>query len=151
MHVFEYSDNTDDGRGIDSFPPSLVIKADVAAGDWYVQFFASFRHAVDNLRELPHDVRLLGIAEVQAISRAHGNCACASHIPRCFRNGVHSAQPRIEIAPAAVAIEGHGQATLGAFDSDDAGITCAGTFDRVGLHHGIVLLPDVALAADIGA
>jgi hypothetical protein len=54
-------------RRINSLAQRLVIEADVAARDWDLELFAGLRDAVDRLRELPHDVRLLGISEVQAI------------------------------------------------------------------------------------
>ena len=96
-------------------------------------------------------MRLFGIPKVQAIRGADWNRARTSHIPCGFSNGVHCAETRIKIAPAAVAIEDHGQPTLRAFDANHTSIAGSGAFDRVGLHHGIVLLPDVALTADVWA
>ncbi len=76
------------------------------------QFLAGPGHAVDDLRELPHDVRLFGIAEIQAVRRADRNRAGTSHIARSFCHRVHGAQARIEVTPASVAVERHGQAAL---------------------------------------
>src|SRR5919198_847146 len=58
-------------------------------------------------------------------------------------------QPRIEVAPASIAIQRHRQAALRALDADYAGVSSAGAFYGVGLDHGVVLLPDPALATDI--
>src|ERR1700733_1126555 len=91
------------------------------------------------------------IAKVQAIRCAHRGRARASHVACGFGDRVHGSELRIEITPAAVAIESHSQATLAAFNADYAGIAGAGAFDGIGLHHMIVLLPNPALAADIGA
>ena len=69
---------------------------------------------------------------------------------------MHRAQPRIEIAPASIAIERHRKAALRRvsiriLDANHARIARARRFDSVGLHHVIVLLPNPALAADVGA
>src|SRR5581483_2744048 len=66
-----------------------------------------------------------------------------------FRDGVHRAKLRIEIAPAAISIEGHRESALRALNANYAGIAGTGTFDRVGLHHRIVLLINPAFAADV--
>src|SRR5206468_1530346 len=60
-----------------------------------------------------------------------------------------------EIAPAAVAVESHGEAPLMAraacaLDAHDAGFA-ARALHGIGLHHGVVLLVDPALGADVGA
>ena len=112
MHVFENADHAQHRRGINSFAQSFVVEADVAAGDGNFQLLAGFGDAVNHLRELPHDVRLFGIAEVQAVGGADRSGAGAGHVARGFRHGMHGAQARIEIAPASVAIERHGQAAL---------------------------------------
>src|SRR5262249_24764153 len=134
---------------IDSFPQSFVIKADIAASDGDFQFLAGFGDAVNHLRKLPHDVRLLGIAEIQAIGRSHRSRARTRDIPRRFSDCMHAAQFRIEIAPAPVAIKRHGQSTLGTFNSNYSAVAGSGSFDCVGLHHGVVLLIDPTLTADV--
>src|SRR4029077_6156772 len=107
-------------------------------------------------RELPHDVRLLGVAEVQAIGRAHRSGAGAGYISCSPSHGVHRTQLRVEITPATVAIERHGEATLRCggiriLDADQSSVARARPFARVGLHHRIVLLPHPALAANVWA
>ena len=91
-----------------------------------------------------------GLPKFRQLVAPIGSRAGASHVARGFRDSVHRAQPRIEIAPASVAVERHGQPALRALDADHAGIARARAFHRVGLHHVIVLLPDPALAADVG-
>ena len=78
-----------------------------------------------------------GVAPEQATLRVASATACIAP-----RRG-------IEIAPAAVAIERHGESALRTLDADHARIARARAFHGVGLHHGIVLLPDPALAADV--
>ena len=149
VHVFKNADDANHGRGIDAFAQSFVVEADIATGDGNFKLFARFGDAVDHLRELPHDVRLLRVAEVEAVGCADRRSSRASHVARGFGDGVHRTQARIEIAPASVAIERHGEAALRSFDTDHPGIARAGTFHGIGLHHVIVLLPHPAFAADI--
>src|SRR5262249_23492499 len=103
--VLEESHHAQYRRGVNSLAQSFVIEADIAPRDWDIKFFAGARHPINNLRKLPHDVRLFRIAEVQAISRAHGRRARAADITRSLRDRVHRAEARIEIAPATVSIE----------------------------------------------
>ena len=151
VHVFENPHHPQDGCGINALAQRLVVEADVAAGDGNLKLLAGFGDAIDGLRKLPHDVRLLGIAEIEAIGCAHGSCARTCHFARRLGDGMHRPQPRIEIAPAPIAIERHRQSALRAFNPNHARIARARRFHRVGLHHVIVLLPHPALAADVGA
>ena len=112
VHVVENSDHAEHRRRINSFAQCLVVEADVAAGDGNLQLFAGLGDAVDRLRELPHDLRLFRIAEVQAIGRGHRSCSRAGHFARGFGDGVHRAERGIEIAPASVAIERHREPAL---------------------------------------
>src|SRR5580704_5911341 len=109
VHVVESSDYTEHRRGINSFTQSFVVKADVAAGDGNLKLLTGFSDAVDGLRELPHDVRLFGIAEVEAVGRGQRSCSRTGDLARCLGNGVHRTEARIEIAPASIAVESHGQ------------------------------------------
>ena len=153
MYIFENTDNAQHRRRINSLAQSFVIKADVAPGNGDFQFLTSFGDPVNHLRELPHDVRLLRVSEVQAIGRPDRRRARTGHVARGFGHSVHGSQPRIQIAPAAVAVECHRQASslLRSLNPDHAGIARARAFDGVGLHHMIVLLPDPTLAANIRA
>ena len=66
-------------------------------------------------------------------------------------HSVHRPDSGIEIAPASVAIESHGQTAIRPFDANHAGISGTRGLDCVGLHHVIVLLPDPAFAGDVWA
>ena len=73
---------------------------------------------------------------------------------------MHGAQLRIEIGPAAVAVESHGETDLADWALKGVWPACsldahyasfaAGPDYGVGLHHGVVLLVDPALGADVG-
>ena len=108
-------------------------------------------------RELRHDLRLLRVAEVEAVCCGHRRRTGAGDLARRLRDSVHRAQPGVEITPAAVARERHRQPTFlfsairaRALDAHHAGLA-AWALDGVGLDHGVVLLKDVALVADVGA
>ena len=73
------------------------------------------------LRELPHDRRPLGVAEVQAVGGAERPRAGARDVARRFGDREHRAALRIEIAVAAVAVDRHRQRAIGALDAHDAG------------------------------
>src|SRR5438270_8021596 len=149
VNVFEDTHDSEHRRGVNAFAERLVIKTHVAAGDGDLQLLASLGDAVDGLRELPHDVRLLRVAEVQAIGRTDGRRARTRDFAGSLRYGVHRADTRIEVAPASIAIKSHGQTAVRAFDADHAGIAGTGSLDRVGLHHVIILLPDPPFAGDV--
>ena len=110
--VVENADDAEDGRGIDAFAAGLVVKRYVAAGDGRRERGAGLGDAVDGGRELRHDFGLLGIAEVEAVGGGYGRCAGAGNFARGFGDGVHGAEFGIEITPAAVAVERHGEAAL---------------------------------------
>ena len=73
---------------------------------------AGFGNAVDGGGKLRHDLRLFRIAEVEAVGGGDGRCAGHGHFARGLGHGMHCAELRIEISPAAVAIESHGQTAL---------------------------------------
>ena len=56
-----------DGRRVDRHVAGLVVERDVAAGDGDAELEASVAEALDGLGELPHDLGVLGGAEVQAV------------------------------------------------------------------------------------
>ena len=70
------------GVGRIAFAVRLVVEADVAAGDRDVERAARRANTLDRARELPHDLRPLGIAEVQAVGRADRQAAGARDVPR---------------------------------------------------------------------
>src|ERR1700690_1447517 len=111
-HVVENPNHSQDGCGIDPLAQRFVVKTYVATGDGDFQLLASLSDAIDGLRELPHDVRFLGISEIDAVGCPPGSSSRARHLARSLGDGMHRAQPRIEITPAAVAIERHGKSAL---------------------------------------
>src|SRR6516162_10433900 len=138
MNIFEDSDNSYDWRRIDAFAQRLVVEADISAGDWGFQLLAGSGHSVDRLGELPHDVRFLRIAKVQAVGRSNRRRARTGDVARRLSHRMHGAQLGIEVTPPTVAIESHRQPAIPPLHADHAGFA-AGTFDGVGLNHRVVL------------
>src|SRR5579863_3044672 len=112
MHVLENSHHSEHRRRIDSLAQSFVIKTDVATGDGDLQLFACFGDAINRLRELPHDVRLLRIAEVQAVRRSYWSRTRTRHLARGLGDRMYRAQSRIEIAPPSIPVERHRKPAL---------------------------------------
>src|SRR6185312_6909106 len=77
---------------VNTFPERFVIEADVAASDRGSKGIAGFGESIDYFGELPHDVRLLGIAKVQAIGSRDRQRTCTRHLSGSFGNRVHSSQ-----------------------------------------------------------
>ena len=80
---------------------------------------------------MPHHFRLFRAAEVEAIRGGNGACAAGGHVAGGFRNGMHGANARIELAPTTVAVSGEGEralhdAGLGVLDAHYCGIARAG-------------------------
>ena len=67
LELLDQADHTDDWGGVDVATARLVVEADVAADDREVERHARLAHPVDHLRELPHHLGVLGVAEVQAV------------------------------------------------------------------------------------
>src|SRR5947209_6186652 len=112
MHVLNHSHHSQYRCGIDSLAQSLVVEADVAACDRNFQFLARPSDSINRLRKLPHDMRLFRTAEVEAISRTDRSRARASHLARCFSHGMHRPKAGVQIAPASISVESHGQSAL---------------------------------------
>src|SRR4051794_27420499 len=101
VNVFEDTHHPEHRCGINTFAERLVVKTHVAASDGNLQLLARLSDAVDGLRELPHDVRLLGIAEVQAVGGANGSGTRTRDFAGSFGHRVHRSHASIEITPTA--------------------------------------------------
>ncbi len=150
MHIFEKANDSNHGRGINTFTQSFVVEADIPASDRSIELLAGLGHAVNHLRKLPHDVRLFGIAEIKAVRSANRSRAGTCHFARSFSDRVHRSQARVEITPSPIPVERHRQPAFRSLDANHARIPGAGRVNRIGLHHVIVLLPHPALRADVG-
>ena len=75
------------GVGSMSVPRTGVVEADVAADDGDLEGQARLGHAVDGLRQLPHHLGVLGVAEVEAVDEGHGPGPGAGHVERRLGHG----------------------------------------------------------------
>jgi hypothetical protein len=103
-HVGDETDAADHGRRVDSDAVRLVVERDVAGDDRKTERLASERHALDRLGELPGDLGLLRVSEVEAVGERERPPARAGHVARGLENRLHSSRPRVERrnAPGAV-------------------------------------------------
>src|SRR5437899_8421721 len=82
--VVENAKNAYNGRRVDRLAESLVVKADVAAGDGRAKDGAGFGKAVDGLRKLPHHFWFFRAAEVEAIRGGDGPRSATCHVAGGF-------------------------------------------------------------------
>ena len=94
--VLDHADDADDRRRQNRAAVGLVVQAHVAAGDRNLERAARLAEPGDGLGELPHDLRPLRIAEVQAVGRADRHGAGARDVARRFGQRQPRALPRIE-------------------------------------------------------
>jgi hypothetical protein len=88
-------------------PAGLVVERDVAGDDGDAELVRGSRDAVDRLRELPADLRSLGIAEVEAIGERERLAAGFHHLPRRLHGRLITRAKRI-VAPEWGAVERYG-------------------------------------------
>src|SRR5260370_2824938 len=100
------AEDADDRRGVDGFAESLIVKADVAAGDRRAEGSAGFGETVGGFAELPHHFGLFGAAEVEAIRGGDGTRTARGPVAGRFGEGLDSADAGLHLAPAAVAVGG---------------------------------------------
>ena len=78
----DQTEHADDGRRVDVAAAALVVEAHVTAHHGQVERPTRLRHAVDRLRELPHHLRVLGVAEVEAVDERDRERARARDVQR---------------------------------------------------------------------
>ncbi len=86
-HVLEQPDAADDRSRVDRATVGLVVERDIAGHDRHAQRLASLRHPLDRLGELPGDLALLGVAEVEAIGQPDRLGAGAGNVAHRLEHG----------------------------------------------------------------
>ena len=105
--LFHQSHHGHGRRRVDRPGGTLVVKRAVAARDRGVESAAGFGQAAHRFFELPEQLRLVRIAEIQIVRHAQWRRAGASQIPRRFRHGDLPAFVRIEVNVSRVAVHGN--------------------------------------------
>ena len=100
----------------------LVVERDVAGDDRDAERLAGSRHAFDRLRELPGDLRLLGVAEVEAVGDRERLAAGAGDVARSFEDRQRTARVRVESSDPADSVEADGQAAVGGPEPEHGGV-----------------------------
>src|SRR5690606_33915976 len=138
-----------DGRVDAPRLPRAVVQGDVAAGDGDAELEAGVGEAGDALHELPHRVRVLGRAEVEAVrdgarAGAHGRDVAVRLGERELR-----ARVRVELGVPAVAVDRERDPEPGGLvDADDAGVVGLGE-RGVALDEPVVLVGDPRLRGEV--
>ena len=103
--VGQLADHADDRRRVDRAAAALVVERDVAADDRDAERAAGVGEAGDRAGELPGDVRLLGVAEVQAVRQPERLGADAGEVRRALEHRLDRAAVRVAGDAAAVAVD----------------------------------------------
>src|SRR5689334_2785863 len=109
VSIFDHANDAEHRRWQHGAAVGFVIEADVSAGDGNVERAAGRTHAFDGTRELPHDLGLLRIAEVEAIGCTDRRAAGARHVARRFGDRELRAGIWIEVNEPSVAVHRHGE------------------------------------------
>src|SRR5439155_15269634 len=84
----------------DRTPFGLVVERYVPRDDGHPERLGRNRDRLDGLLELPGDLRLLGIAEVEAIGQPDRPAACARHVATRVEDRLQARLERIALAGA---------------------------------------------------
>ena len=137
--VVDHAEHGDDRRRVDRHVAGLVVERDVAAGDGDAELEASVAQALDGLGELPHDLGVLGGAEVQAVADAHGLRAGDGDVAVRLGERELRALARVELRVATVGVgrDRDAEARL-LVDAHHAGVV--GVAERGVAEHVVVVL-----------
>ena len=116
------ADAADDRRRVDRPAVGVVVERDVPRDDRDAERLAGERHPLDRLGELPADLRLLGVAEVEAVGEAERLAADARDVAGGLEHGELAAEARVERAEPALAVERERQAAPVGTKPEDGGV-----------------------------
>src|SRR5262245_23324341 len=141
-------DRPDDGRGMDRAPVRLVVERDVAGHDRHAERAARRAHALDRLRQLPGDLGLLRVAEVEAVREADRLAARARDVPGRLEDGKRAAEPRVEAGDPTLAVEAERETAHRRAEPNDGRVQ-TGTANRAGADELVVAAIDERAASDV--
>ena len=147
-HVLEQADAADDRRRVDRPPVGLVVERDVAGDDRDAQRLAGLRHPLDRLGELPGDLALLGVAEVEAVGQPDRLGAGAGDVPRRLEHSERAARAGPQPSHAALAVERDCEPAVAGTEAEDRRVE-AGTPHGPGADEVVVATEDPLAAAQV--
>ena len=147
VELLDDAEQAHDGRRRDVVARRLVVEADVASDDGDVEGAARFAHPVDRLGQLPHDLGMLRVAEVQAVDERERTGGDARKVRSGLGHDHRSAEPGIVRAPTVVAVGGERKTAPGVVPGDrmlQAQNGCVGARPLHGVEEQlmVVLRPD---------
>ena len=113
VQVVDHAEQTDDRSGIDVGAGRLVVEADVAADHRSTEGLTSLRQSVDGFRQLPHDLGMFGVTEVETVHDSQRAGAHTGQVQHRFGDHSGRATTGIHGTPPVVAVGGHGQSPSG--------------------------------------
>ena len=150
LHVLHHAQHADHGGGQDRRLAGLVVEGHIAAGDWDGQLSGAVGKPVHCLAELPHHIRVLRGAEVEAVGHRNRGGAGDGDVAVRLRERQARAHVRVEVGVAARRVSGNGHAAVGFLvDAQHAGVGVLG-LHGVAAHVAVVLLGDEVAGAQRG-
>ena len=104
----DHAEQTDDRCGVDVGTGRLVVQADVAADNRRTEGLTGLGHPVDSLRELPHDLGVLRVSEVQAVHDGQRSGPDAGEVHDRLGHYLGRSPTGVDRTPAMVAVGGNG-------------------------------------------
>ena len=114
--VFRFINNThhaDSRRRVDCPGRVLVVQADITASYRRTEYLARLGQATHALLELPKQLRIVRITEVQIIGRTKWPRTGADKVPCRLGDGSFAALIRVEVNMNAIAVHRHRQEFVG--------------------------------------
>ncbi len=121
-HIMHQADHPDHRRRINRTFGILIVQTDVAADHRRTQHPAGFRHTVYRGLQLPENVRLLRITEVQVIRNRQRLRAGAHNVAGRFAHRDPAPDFRVQVNELAVAVRCHRERLAGAANRHHSGI-----------------------------
>ena len=114
LGLFDDSYHRHRGRRINgSQGTALVVEGNIASGDRSIEGAATLCQTPDRFLELPEDLRIVRVTEIEIVGRAHGDRSGTGQITASLGDGGFSALVGVEIHVAPVAIDGEGHVLVG--------------------------------------
>ena len=114
LGLLDEADDSDGGRRVNRAErAALVVERDVAAGDGRVEGAATFGNAAHGFLELPENLRVMRVAEVEVVGRAERRSTGAGEVAARLGDGGFPAFVGVEIDVGPVAVAGEGDEFVG--------------------------------------